>query len=446
MGLLDTLMGDTPERQQMFGLLSGGLMMGDGRRGLLNANQYAAGAGDRKRQAEMEALKMEYQRAQLAETLAQADERKQTVLDKKAAMEAEARRRSGLPGLFSGGGMIGGEPVPQEIGGQPFFSLPMGAAPMQQQPGGFNAIKALQDGWKLDDLPKLATMREAGMPEVARTIEGTDAQGRKIIKQFDKLGRPIAGGEVEGYVPPVQVDNGKQISFLTPRPGINVNKVPTFGDDTARRGQDMSYSSAIRGQNMVDARSREANTAGKAPAGYRVSADGRGLEFIPGGPADPARTGEKAPSEGERKAAILLMRLEGSQKQMNDALKDEPGAAKPELIPSMMRGLPFVGGARAEAPANVMTGEVRQRVESAQLDMLDAALTLGTGAAYTKEQLEGYRKSYFPQIGDGPKQVADKKDRLDNVIRAARVAAGRAAPQGASNTGNTGGWEIREKK
>jgi hypothetical protein len=65
------------------------------------------------------------------------------------------------------------------------------------------------------------------------------------------------------------------------------------------------------------------------------------------------------------------------------------------------------------------------------MDMLDAALTLGTGAAYTKEQLEGYRKSYFPQIGDTKDNVRDKKDRLANVIKAAKIAAGRAAPPAA---------------
>jgi hypothetical protein len=54
-------------------------------------------------------------------------------------------------------------------------------------------------------------------------------------------------------------------------------------------------------------------------------------------------------------------------------------------------------------------------------------LTLGTGAAYTKEQLKGYRESYFPQIGDSPQVIKDKEARLLNVIDAAKMAAGRAA-------------------
>jgi hypothetical protein len=131
-------------------------------------------------------------------------------------------------------------------------------------------------------------------------------------------------------------------------------------------------------------------------------------------------------SEGERKAATLLARLRGSQAQLQAALETNPAAAKPGMAAEAVRAVPLIGG---DTPANMLTGETRQQIEAAQLDMLDAALTLGTGAAYTKEQLRGYAKSFFPQIGDEPKTVADKKVRLANVIRSAEIAAGRAEPQ-----------------
>lgn len=196
---------------------------------------------------------------------------------------------------------------------------------------------------------------------------------------------------------------------------LDVQKVAETG-----RHNRASEGIQVRGQNMADARAREANGNAKAPAGYRWSADGQSLEPIPGGPAVKSENA----SEGERKAATLLKRLEGSQAQLNAALTTNPDAAKPGLIAS---GLRTVG---AEAAANSITGTQRQQVEAAQLDILDAALTLGTGAAYTREQLEGYRKSYFPQIGDDPPTVADKAARLNNVIESAKIAAGRAAKAG----------------
>ena len=159
------------------------------------------------------------------------------------------------------------------------------------------------------------------------------------------------------------------------------------------------------------------NGGGRPPPGYRWAANGS-LEAIPGGPA----TKHAMASEGERKASTLLQRLQFSEAQLEAAVKDSPGAATPSLLAQGLRGI------GAESAANSLTGESRQKVDAAQLDILDAALTLGTGAAYTKEQLEGYRKSYFPQIGDAPGTVADKQARLNNVIEAAKTAAGRAAP------------------
>lgn len=195
---------------------------------------------------------------------------------------------------------------------------------------------------------------------------------------------------------------------------------------TSRANNAASNATTQRGQNMADGRAREANNNAKAPAGYRWNKDGSSLEPIPGGPAGKTA----ATTEGERKAATLLKRLEGSQAQLSTALGEDAGAAKPGLIASGLRA------AGQEILANGATPQARQRVEAAQLDILDAALTLGTGAAYTKEQLEGYRKSYFPQINDDKKTIADKQVRLRNVIDAAKIAAGRAGPQSGGATGD----------
>lgn len=124
-------------------------------------------------------------------------------------------------------------------------------------------------------------------------------------------------------------------------------------------------------------------------------------------------------SEGERKAATLLGRLRFSQDQLKAATTESPDAASPPALGSIAGSINPVLG-------NLATPEARQRVEAAQLDILDAALTLGTGAAYTKEQLEGYRKSYFPQYGDKQKTKEDKQARLNNIIKQAEIAAGRA--------------------
>lgn len=128
------------------------------------------------------------------------------------------------------------------------------------------------------------------------------------------------------------------------------------------------------------------------------------------------------PTEGERKAATLHMRMEGSLGQLKKAVEDDAKAASPSLAASRLRAIGL------DSMANKVNSGPRQRVEAAQLDLLDASLTLATGAAYTKEQLEGYRASYFPQINDDKKTIEDKEQRLQTVLKAARLAAGRAAP------------------
>jgi hypothetical protein len=127
------------------------------------------------------------------------------------------------------------------------------------------------------------------------------------------------------------------------------------------------------------------------------------------------------PNEGERKAATLANRLNFSVEQINQAIGADPTAAMPNTSVEIARFL-----SRSEMIPNQMTSAQRQIVESAQLDILDAALTLGTGAAYTQAQLEGYRKSYFPQIGDKPENVIAKRARLQNILRSAEIASGRA--------------------
>lgn len=185
------------------------------------------------------------------------------------------------------------------------------------------------------------------------------------------------------------------------------------------------------------------------PSGYRWKPDGT-LEAIPGGPATvETRTGNI--TEGERKAAALGTRLDAALTELNGLSAIAPEAEKPGLIE---RGLESVG---LEAAANTVRSTERQRADAAQLDALDAALTLATGAAYTKEQLQNLRKSYFPQLGDDEATVAAKKERFNTIVKTARIAAGRAEPSidranslgGALSVGQSvtvGGFKVTRKQ
>ena len=130
------------------------------------------------------------------------------------------------------------------------------------------------------------------------------------------------------------------------------------------------------------------------------------------------------PSESERTAGYLTTRLQNSLQQYQQVLGENPNAALPNLRAEIVKGV-----SRSEYLKNLVNPESRQRVEAAQLDMLDAALTMATGAAYTREQLESTRSTYFPSLGDKPGTIKDKAVRLDKLLKeAAMTKAGRAAP------------------
>jgi hypothetical protein len=129
------------------------------------------------------------------------------------------------------------------------------------------------------------------------------------------------------------------------------------------------------------------------------------------------------PSAEERKAGFMSNILDKNILQMQTALGVDPKAVKPNVPASVVEAITGPNLlSRSMKPAQ------RQIVEDSQLDVLDAALTLRTGAAYTREQLNAMRDTYFPVLGDKPQSVAAKKQRLETLLDGAYIAAGRATP------------------
>jgi hypothetical protein len=129
------------------------------------------------------------------------------------------------------------------------------------------------------------------------------------------------------------------------------------------------------------------------------------------------------PSEGERKAGFMANILDKNILQMQTALGVDPTAVKPNVPASIVAAI-----AGENVLSRSITPAQRQIVEDSQLDVLDAALTLRTGAAYTREQLLGMRGTYFPRIGDSSETVKAKQARLETLLSSAYINAGRATP------------------
>ena len=415
-GLLDSIF-NTPEGRLGIGLLSmagpQSRPMGVGER-IAGALQQQDAYKQQLAEQESNKLRNEFQAEQMAGM-----RRKNSRED--AAMQAAMRKQQALSGLWSGG-----SPALAPLMGD----AESGILPSAGQPatlGQLDVQAALRAGYSPEEIEKLASLRNVGLDEVARTMTGMQ-NGREVSQQFDKFGRPVGQG-MEQFRAPIMQNLGNETVALNP---FSLQKMQSFAMGMTP-GQAASNNIALQNLGLSRARfdfDKEKNKAEGGANGYTFNAAAGGyvpknpsLEFIPlkGAPAQ----NKGNVTEGERKAETLRQRMEGSLNQLQSVTKENPGAASPSLLAETARKIPLFGG---DNTANAVMGSDRQRVEAAQLDILDAALTLGTGAAYTKEQLEGYRRSFFPQPFDSEETVKDKKDRLDNILRSARTAAGRAAP------------------
>lgn len=129
-------------------------------------------------------------------------------------------------------------------------------------------------------------------------------------------------------------------------------------------------------------------------------------------------TGGK-PTEAQQKTGTLLTRIKGGFADIQAVRARNPEAQEAGLGETISRSI-FGEGLLTRK----ISGADRRIVTDAQRDVLDALLTLGTGAAYNAEQLEGQTLSYFPQFGDSPEEVQTKNQRLQRLIESAKINAG----------------------
>lgn len=155
---------------------------------------------------------------------------------------------------------------------------------------------------------------------------------------------------------------------------------------------------------------------GKAPSGYRWSADGQ-LEAIPGGPGDKSLN----PTEAQGKAALFSSRALEADKILNGL----NGKYSPAGINAKMgaEDVPIIGGLIGPA-ANMALSSESQQAEQAQRDFVNAILRQESGAAIGKSEFTNARKQYFPQPGDSAEVIAQKAANRQTAIRGLATMAG----------------------
>jgi hypothetical protein len=207
-------------------------------------------------------------------------------------------------------------------------------------------------------------------------------------------------------------------------------RVRQFGVTTAEQQRHNRTTEGISGGHLSLARTKDAReaTQSKAPSGYRAKPDGS-LEFIPGGPADPNAARRAAPTEDERKAAGWLDQANNAFANMEKAIADDAGSAKPGLIES----LPLV----AEPIKNMSRSDARQRFSQGASSFAEAALRAATGAGVNESEAKQKIAELTPQWGDTAGNIAQKREGLKVYLGSLATRAGRAGTKTA--TADAGG-------
>ena len=133
---------------------------------------------------------------------------------------------------------------------------------------------------------------------------------------------------------------------------------------------------------------------------------------------------DKPLTETQGKSALYGTRLgvaDHTLRQLEDKISTTGLAAKQAAA-----NMPIVGGL-AGAVGNTMLSGDQQRVEQAQRDFVNAVLRQESGAAISPSEFDSAKKQYFPQPGDKPEVIAQKRQNRQTAIQGFRTMAGHGA-------------------
>ena len=214
------------------------------------------------------------------------------------------------------------------------------------------------------------------------------------------------------------IDAGQKINMLM---SLKAQHGQDYGlglDDVVKQYSDMMGNQVtMRGQDMTAANSRR-EVANKTYLELRKSREGK--EYKPRTKAElleveTAKAGMKPPTQAQEATALYASRIKQA---------DEVFAGIEEFINT--QGIGEMAQAGLPEFANFMKSEDMQSYQQAQRNFLNAVLRRESGAVISPSEFKEGRQQYFPQPGDKPAVIAQKKANRDLVKKNFISAAGNA--------------------
>lgn len=265
--------------------------------------------------------------------------------------------------------------------------------------------------------------------QMVQALPGNPQQLRPFLMQKG-LEVMDAGTRMEMLAPKIEYkQTGKQMvpvdtnSFTNPTPqALAMTTTP---------GEDLSSQTQRRGQNMVDARSRESTAAtlskpfeitGPDGLPVLVQQDKQGA-IKPVAGYSPKGMGATKLTEDQGKATGWLSQATNAFENMKAATATNPGAAKPGIADAVGM-IPWLGAA-----GNGLRSGDRQKYMQASSSMSEALLRAATGAGVNESEAKQKISELTPQFGDTDAVIQQKMDAIPVYIESLKVRAGPGAKQ-----------------
>jgi hypothetical protein len=291
-----------------------------------------------------------------------------------------------------------------------------------------------------------------GLPgDPGRLRQALLAEGMRVMDESKRI---------ELLLPKTEVRNmgGSDQQFITDQltgqitPGQSFAKTATqdslLTDKRTREEGALNRGVQLRGQNLTDARSREANASaaatGKAPPGYRFTPEGN-LEAIPGGPADRKNTDAGIREQRSKDAAVaqadrVISKVDEALSNVG-VLTTGPG--------SVLAGIPGTPARNLQSTLET----IKANLGFAELQaMRDASPTGGALGAIAVQELNALQSTVSSlDQGQSPAQLEKSLGKVSKHYNAWKKAVGggaSAAPSAPAKTvkrtGTSGGRKVVE--
>ena len=298
-----------------------------------------------------------------------------------------------------------------------------------------------------EEIEKYAKLADLGRSEVARTVEGKDAQGRPVTLQYDKYGNQVGQG-VEQWKAPITMERGDRTTFFDPvtqKEGVSFAR---FQSPESKASNAVAWAN----HNLSNQRFQYDRAQGEKPQWIESLggfANPRTQQVMPARDMQGNQIEGAGPkmTEDQAKASGWLVQADNAFKNMKAATAKDPSAARPGFNDALA-AIPSMG--LTTGAANLMRGAERQQYMQGASSLSEALLRAATGAGVNKDEALQKVRELTPQIGDDPATIAQKEAAIPLYIESLKLRAGPGAKRaaavmsGGSSNGSSGGWSIQK--